>query len=89
MPKNSREVALALVDQRVDDNVHDWHQNQDQNRVDRLVGGWDAPSALRKETQRTKERKMKATKSLTCMCSGWISIKPCCKRREIQSESGL
>ncbi len=35
---NSPEVELALCDQRVDQTVHDWHQNEDQDGVDSLVG---------------------------------------------------
>lgn len=35
--KHSREVK-ALGNQRVDQSVHDWHQNQDQDRIDSLVG---------------------------------------------------
>lgn len=35
---NLREVQLALGNQRVEQTVHNWHQNQDQNRVDSLVG---------------------------------------------------
>lgn len=35
--KHSREVK-ALGNQRVDQTVHDWHQNQDQDRIDSLVG---------------------------------------------------
>lgn len=35
--EHSREVK-ALGNQRVDQSVHDWHQNQDQDRIDSLVG---------------------------------------------------
>lgn len=83
---NSREVYVALLDQWVDDIVHDGHQNQDQNGVDSLVGG-NTPSVVREKKQFNKEMKTEAKKSLTCICSGWISIAPCDKRRrERQSE---
>lgn len=36
---NLPEVQVALLNEWVYHTVHDWHQNQDQNRVDSLVGG--------------------------------------------------
>lgn len=53
---HSREVELALADQRVDDSVHDWHQNQDQNRVDCLVGGGCSVSIQEVDTAHQRER---------------------------------
>lgn len=43
---NLPEVQSALVNQRIYHKVHDWHQNQDQDRVDSLVGGKKQVSLL-------------------------------------------
>lgn len=35
--RNSREVQLALLDERIDQIIHHWHHDQDQDGVDGLV----------------------------------------------------
>lgn len=47
LQRNSREVQVALLDERVDHIVHDGHHDQDQDGVDGLVEEGSISSSMR------------------------------------------
>lgn len=79
MLEHLREVEATLLDQGIDDAVHDGHQSQDQDGV---KGLWEPDRIEVSSSEKTNKRcccRVEGTEENqpTCIWSGWIINAPC------------